>query len=154
MKLIAHRGNINGPDISNENNPKYIENAIIQGFNVEIDLRYIDSKLYLGHDSPDYEIEWTWLEQYKENLWIHCKNLRALYNFSSKTNGYNYFWHQDDKYTLTSTNKIWVYPGLDYKNHPDNSIIVMPEWYTIIDELVKLKSYNCYGVCSDYVSCI
>ena len=62
MKLIAHRGNINGPDPSKENTPEYIEQAIAQGFDVEVDVRYspLHSKLYLGHDEPDYKVDWFW----------------------------------------------------------------------------------------------
>ena len=32
MKLIAHRGNINGPKYDLENKPKYIMNAINKGY--------------------------------------------------------------------------------------------------------------------------
>lgn len=150
MKLIAHRGNISGPDISKENNPEYIEQAISQGFDVEIDIRYspLDNKLYLGHDDQDYKIDWFWLGNYKDYLWIHCKNLESLYEFSKGTTGFNYFWHQNDSYTLTSTNKIWTYPGNPYTSR---SVIVMPEWSKNIDNFVDLRVYDCYGICSDYV---
>jgi glycerophosphoryl diester phosphodiesterase len=81
MKLIAHRGNINGPDPSKENTLEYIEQAIAQGFDVEVDVRYspLDSKLYLGHDGPDHKVDWFWFGKYRDNLWIHCKNIEALY---------------------------------------------------------------------------
>ena len=39
MKLIAHRGNINGSEPDNENSPEYIDKCIELGFDVEIDLR-------------------------------------------------------------------------------------------------------------------
>lgn len=150
MKLIAHRGNINGPDPSKENRPEYIEQAIAQGFNVEIDVRYspLDEELYLGHDRPDWKVDWGWIGKYRDYLWIHCKNIEALYEFSHGTSGFNYFWHQDDDYTLTSTNKIWTYPG---KTYTSRSIIVMPEWNKSTDEFVDLRAYDCYGICSDYV---
>ena len=38
MLLIAHRGNINGPDKAKENHPDYINKAIEAGYNVEIDI--------------------------------------------------------------------------------------------------------------------
>ena len=38
MRLISHRGNINGIESVHENNPNYIENAIMLGFDVEIDM--------------------------------------------------------------------------------------------------------------------
>ena len=77
MKLIAHRGNINGPDPENENSPKYIESAIQQGYDVEIDLR-VDLGLQLGHDESQYFIDSSWLSTFKDNLWIHCKDFAAL----------------------------------------------------------------------------
>lgn len=150
MKLIAHRGNINGPDPIKENNPEYIETAIADGYDVEIDIRYdaFNKKLYLGHDEPQYPITWFWLGKYIANLWIHCKNIEALYEFSHGTSGFNYFWHQEDDFTLTSKNYIWTYPG---KTYTSKSIIVMPEWETDVNEFVDLRAYNCYSICSDYV---
>ena len=40
MKLIAHRGNVNGPDPLTENTPEKIESAITAGYDVEIDIWY------------------------------------------------------------------------------------------------------------------
>jgi len=150
MKLIAHRGNINGPNPLEENKPEYIEEAISQGFDVEIDLRYdtLNKKLYLGHDEPQYPTTWFWVGQYIDNLWIHCKNVEALYEFSHATSGFNYFWHQDDDFTLTSGNYIWTYPG---KSYTPKSIIVMPEWNMPVEVFTDLKVFNCHGICSDYV---
>lgn len=150
MKLISHRGNINGPDPIKENNPEYIEQVISQGFDVEIDIRYdtFDKKLYLGHDEPQYIVNWFWLGKYIKHLWIHCKNIEALYEFVHGTSGFNYFWHQEDNFTLTSKNYIWTYPG---KTYTPKSIIVMPEWNKNIDEFVDLRAYDCHGICSDYV---
>jgi len=56
MKLIAHRGNIDGPNSSQENRPEYIEAAIAKGYDVEIDIRYdtFNKILYLGHDESQY----------------------------------------------------------------------------------------------------
>ena len=111
MKLIAHRGNINGPDPENENSPKYIENAIQWGYDVEIDLR-VGLGLQLGHDESQYFIDSSWLSTFKHNLWIHCKDFAALaYLIERKFVGYNYFWHQEDDYTLTSQGYIWTYPN-------------------------------------------
>jgi len=150
MNLIAHRGNINGPDPSKENHPHYIEQAIGQGFDVEVDVRYspLDDKLYLGHDTCQYPVTWFWFGAYKNNLWIHCKNIEALYEFSSGTSGFNYFWHQNDDYVITSRKYIWTYPGKPYTSR---SIIVMPELSKTTDKFIELRAYNCFGICSDYV---
>jgi hypothetical protein len=148
MKLIAHRGNIDGPKPLEENRPEYIEEAIKQGFDVEIDIRYdrFGDRIYLGHDEPQYTVNWFWLSHYRENLWIHCKNIEALYQFSYGTSGFNYFWHQEDDFTLTSKNYIWTYPG---KTYTSKSIIVMPETVPEFD-FSKLIVYDCFGVCTDY----
>lgn len=148
MKLIAHRGNIDGPDKSKENKPEQIIFCIEQGYDVEVDLRYEpkSNTLWLGHDEPQYMITWWWLSGKAEHLWIHCKDIITLHEFSTKTGGYNYFWHQEDDYALTNNGQIWAYPG---KAYTDNTVIVMPEWSNM--DWDKLKVTNCYGVCSDYV---
>jgi len=149
MKIIAHRGNIDGPNPLTENQPETIDKAIELGFDVEIDIRYdmIDGQFYLGHDYPQYVVTPYWLAQRMDHLWIHCKNIDALYHFVTKTGGYNYFWHQTDNYTLTSKNYIWTYPGQSYTS---SSIIVMPELAIKQDDFNNLIVYNCYGVCTDY----
>ena len=146
MKLIAHRGNIVGPNPLEENKLEYIEAAIAGGYDVEIDVRCEDHQFYLGHDEPQYYVPMIWLVERKDNLWIHCKDLDCLNNFSNSPIDFNYFWHQEDDYTLTSKNFIWTYPGKEYKS---KSVIVMPEWDNMSYD--SLRDADCYGVCSDYV---
>ena len=143
MKLIAHKGNVNGPNPSTENTPQQIEWCIENGYDVEIDVRYNveKDKFYLGHDESKYEINWWWLAGKLEHLWIHCKDLTTLHEFTSNTSGYNYFWHQGDDYTLTSKGQIWASSGKPYK---DDTVIV-------IENPEDVKEYDCYGICSDYV---
>lgn len=148
MKLIAHRGNINGPNSEFENNPEYIDTALSEGFDVEIDIRYVEGQFYLGHDFAQYPISTSWLEERKDNVWIHCKDLTSLKFFVDNLNNFNYFWHQEDDFTLTSENYIWTYPG---KPYTESSVIVMPELNNDIDKMVEMKKYNCKGICSDYV---
>ena len=59
MKVIAHGGNLNGPNANEENRPSYINNAIKSGYDVEIDVWYVDNKWYLGHDDPRYHISYV-----------------------------------------------------------------------------------------------
>jgi glycerophosphoryl diester phosphodiesterase len=149
MKLIAHRGNLVAPNPTRENNLDYIEEAISGGFDVEIDLRHEDNHFYLGHDEPQYQVSMIWLVRNKSNLWIHCKDLKSLDIFSNSPIDFNYFWHQEDDYTLTSKGYIWTYPG---KEVTEKSIMVMPEWGVDIEKLTECKKSSCYGICSDYVS--
>ncbi len=143
MKLIAHKGNVNGPNPSTENTPQQIEWCIENGYDVEIDVRYNveKDKFYLGHDESKYEINWWWLAGKLEHLWIHCKDLTTLHEFTSNTSGYNYFWHQGDDYTLTSKGQIWASSGKPYK---EDTVIV-------VENPEDVKEYDCYGICSDYV---
>ena len=145
MRYIAHRGLFEGPDLEKENSPNQIMDALGNGFDVEVDLRYLDNNFFLGHDDSQYKISQDFLVKNIEKLWIHCKNSACLDVIASIKNA-NYFWHQEDDYTLTSKNFIWVYPGQPL---PPNSVMVMPEWNANIDSL-KLDS-NLYGVCSDFV---
>jgi hypothetical protein len=148
MKLIAHRGNINGPNPLEENNPEYIESAIAKGYDVEIDVRCEDHQFYLGHDESQYYVPMTWIVKRKDKLWIHCKDLKSLDILSSSPVDFHYFWHQEDDFTLTSKNYIWTYPG---KSYTPNSIIVMPELNMSVKTFADLKAFNCHGICSDFV---
>jgi hypothetical protein len=141
MKLIAHRGNLNGPNSIDENKPEYILDSIYRGFDCEIDVRFINNELFLGHDSPQYKISIDFLLNNSDKFWIHCKNIDAL-DYLLTFPKLNIFWHNEDEYTLTSKKYIWCYPG---KLVTNNSIIVMPEWN-------KFKIYdNAYGICTDFV---
>lgn len=142
-KLISHRGNVNGKILNNENHPEYIDEAINAGFDVEIDMWWADGRVYLGHDKPQYEVDDKWLGERIDKLWIHCKNVDLL-PWIQNTN-LHYFWHQNDDYTLTSNNIIWVYPG---KKLTANSICVMPE----LNGLDKYILNECLGVCSDNIT--
>ena len=149
MKLIAHRANLNGPNPLTENSLEQIEYCIERGYDVEIDVRLNVStgEIWLGHDEPQYNVSWTFLEKHLRNLWIHCKDIETLQEFSTYKDRYNYFWHQEDDYTLTSQNYIWTYPG---KSFTKNAVIVMPELDITID-ISNLKHSSCFGICSDYV---
>lgn len=139
MIIIAHRGNIDGPNPTKENTIQYIEDAIASGFDVEIDLWVQDDNLFLGHDSPQYLVTINWLEQFHHKLWIHCKNIAAI-EYMSDAWLFHYFWHENDTMVVTSLRDLWVFPG---KQPVRNSIAVMPEIY---NDDVSL----CRGVCTDY----
>jgi hypothetical protein len=140
MILIAHRGNINGPNLL-ENEPSYIDLAISNGFDVEIDVWFVNGELFLGHDEPQYNVEFKWFVDRISKLWVHCKNVEAIIFFKNSQHAFNYFWHENDTLTLTSHNHIWVYPS---KQPIQNSIAVMPEIYD--DDTTQ-----CLGICSDFV---
>lgn len=142
MKLIAHRGLFDGPNKDKENHPEQLITALSAGFEVEVDLWLVYNNLYLGHDEPQYKVEREFFE--KEGLWIHAKNLDALLWLT--TTDYNYFWHQDDDYVITSKFYIWTYPG---KPLTARSIYVLPE--NIDSDLSHVSKKKCAGVCSKFV---
>jgi hypothetical protein len=139
MILISHRGNINGKIEEYENHPKYIDNAIDLGYDVEIDLWFMDGRTYLGHDGPQYEVDDAWFTNRANKLWVHCKNTDSL-NWIRNTI-LHYFWHEEDTLTLTSKQYMWVYPG---KQPIIGSVAVMPEINN--DDVSK-----CIGICSDVI---
>lgn len=145
MRLISHRGNLSGSEPENENNPEFITKALNLGYDVEIDLRFKDNKLYLGHDEPQYELDLNWLEKYHTKLWLHCKDINViqkLHQIDSRGSHLNYFWHETDTLTITSKGFLWVYPG---KQPIVGSIAVLPELNN--DDVSK-----CFGVCTDYIN--
>lgn len=148
MIIIAHRGNLEGPNPSRENSPEYIDEAIEAGFDVEIDVRCKDHKFYLGHDEPQYYVPMSWLYQRKDKLWIHCKDLRSLDVLSSSPVDFHYFWHSIDRYTLTSKGIGWVLVGqFPFKK----SIVVLPESIHYYDEHEGKfdRLLGTMGVCTD-----
>jgi len=139
MKLIAHRGNINGPNPEKENHPDYINAAIKSGYDVEVDVWLINDKWYLGHDNPEHEIKYDFLLDFQ--LWLHAKNGEAFEELF-KNNHLNSFWHTTEDWILTSKKYIWTYPN---KKLFANSICVLPELGFNGDLSI------CYGICTDYI---
>lgn len=168
MRLIAHRGNTEGPNKSFENCPEYIKDALIMGFDVEIDVWVspYDQLLYLGHDKPQYEITYdifnNILIPFSTNIWFHCKNdlaflrlveqnVRCGAGILKSIKPWNFFFHNTDDYTITSIGIPWVYPG---KKVPSNGVWVLPEFIPFQSGKKEISEFNGYGICSDYVNVI
>jgi hypothetical protein len=158
MIFIAHRGNLDGPNKDSENHPDQIKFVLDKYFqiNVEIDLWVLDDKYYFGHDEPKYLVneetmhDLTQMRRYR--VWFHAKNQDALYHLRytefEESVRCNYFWHQNDDYTITSPHSyIWTYPGkrLLYK-----SICVLPE-SNIYDTRKNTVCFGASGICTDYI---
>lgn len=145
MIYISHRGNINGRIEEAENKPEYIEDTIRLGFDVEIDVWFINGEWFLGHDEPQYQIDLEWIDKRSDRLWVHCKNIEAVeyfYENEDDCKEINWFWHEGDTLTLTSYGYVWAYPG---KQPIKKSIAVMPE-------LNKDDVSYCVGICSDFIN--
>jgi len=141
MIFISHRANLHGPDKENENKPEQIMKVLDLGFYVEIDVWLINSDIYLGHDSPQYKINKSFL--LNDRLICHAKNIEALEYMVN--NNIHCFSHDKDDVVLTSLNWLWVYP--DKKIVP-NSICVLPELTENYDNdtIFKMK-----GICTDFI---
>ena len=143
IKKIAHRGNIDGPKPELENSPEYIYEAIGYGFDVEIDIWLVNDVYYLGHSSPQYKVDDSFILEVIPYAWFHCKNLNILYRFLTMYRHARFFWHQEDDFALTSNGYIWAYPGKDTTG------------ITILVHLDKFKEDQFqpkpFGVCSDFL---
>jgi hypothetical protein len=145
MKLISHRGNLKGRVPNKENRPSYVDCAIQLGYDVEVDVRYINEEFWLGHDEPDYKVSVEWLYKRKDKLWIHCKDIESSQKLRSLPNQYQYFCHNNDPYILTSTGHLWVH---DLTLSLDNQCII-----PLLDRDSISKNYinYVYAICSDYL---
>lgn len=146
LKLIAHRANYLGRSPL-ENSPKQVDKCIELGFECEVDIRFIDSDFYLGHDYPEFKVDFDWISKRSTKLWIHCKDFESL-NFFVKISDleFNFFWHEKDQYTLTNKGYIWAYPGVSVSK---NCIAVLPE--TWLSSQFKITELDYFGICSDFI---
>jgi hypothetical protein len=143
MIKIAHRGNTHGPKPELENTPEYIDQALEQGYDVELDIWIREGSLYLGHDKPETYIEKEFLFNRRDLLWCHAKNLDALVWLLQ--NGMHTFYHDKDDYILTSKGFIWPCIGSTVS---ENTMCVMPEKFTYDENELKYVK----GICSDFIS--
>lgn len=153
MIFISHRGNLTGAVPNYENNWNYIQYALNHGFDVEIDVWYVDGIWYLGHDVASFPVKEELLIKYQKSLWIHCKNkfaIRRLMNIPKM----HFFWHQEDDYSLTSKNWVISYPGIDAAG--EFSVAMCPERFLIGDAAIKmyLEIQKFDAVCSDNIELI
>lgn len=144
MLLISHRGNIAGIFPERENTKSYIDEAIGLGYDVEIDVRKIVDCLYLGHDTPDYEVSLEWLIDRKSSLWIHTKNfagLSFLIDYDLRV-----FFHQKEEHTIINNcNIVWSH---NIQEANEKSIIPLLD----IDSINDFDIKQVYGICSDYIA--
>jgi hypothetical protein len=131
--IISHRGNINGPDKTNENRPEHIL-KVLEFCNVEVDAWYVNEKWFLGHDEPVYEVDFCF---FRKGMWVHCKNIDAVTKLA-KTD-INWFWHESDKVVLTNHKYFWCFPGIYIK-----------QGITVEFGYNKNLPKDILGICTDY----
>lgn len=146
MKIISHRGNYCGVYPDRENKPSYIDTTLSMGYDVEVDIRFIDGKFYLGHDGPVTLISPEWIFLRKDKLWFHCKDLSSAQQFKKMDCGIKYFCHTDDNFVLVSTGHIWVH---DLNLELDDSCII-----PLLDSDSVKNHYDdrVFAICTDFVN--
>ena len=139
MKIIAHRGLLNGPESSLENSIESISRCLDLGFDVEVDIRLINNKLYLGHDDPIELLNLGDIDSSK--VWFHAKDIQVAHFLLSRKIEH-VFYHEDDPVVLTSSGYIWSNLNSELT---ESSICVLPE-----QSGQKFEDLNCFGVCTDF----
>jgi hypothetical protein len=138
MRIISHRGNLDGRNPITENSVDAIIKCVDMGFDVEIDLWLVDENYFLGHDFPQYVIERPFLEN--QHLWIHCKNIQAL----DSCKDLNAFFNKSDQCVLTSAGFLWTYPVVF--DHKSSWMIAVAN-----QSILHIQSILGYGgICTDY----
>jgi glycerophosphoryl diester phosphodiesterase len=150
MRIISHRGNLDGPIPERENSLSYIDEAIEAGYNVEIDIRTEDGFLYLGHDFPQHRVPYGELYHRKRHLWVHCKDIQSFYyapDFKS-------FCHTGDPFVLVTPGSYPRYQGWVWVHDLDleltNLSIIPLLSKEDIDNFDLRRAKNIYGICTDY----
>ena len=145
MIFISHRGNLEGAVKERENFPGQIDLALSLDFDVEIDLWLSDGSLKLGHDFPENRIDESFLLERSSRLWVHAKNLECI-SFLNQS-GLNWFWHENDKLTMTSKSIPWAFPEV----FVSGGVVNQPsDTSTFWSEKLYEKTNFC-GICHDNI---
>ena len=148
MILIAHRGNIAGPDPTRENTETYLGEALEAGFHVEVDVwDVVDDggpSALLGHDQVLDAVHPGLLRN--EHVWCHCKTLKAL-EYLMRI-GCRCFVHDTDLGTFTSDGFFWT---ADASNEYQLDRTVLMHAGDLLASENAWQIQRVVGVCSDYV---
>lgn len=147
MKIISHRGNINGILSDKENRPSYVDCALQLGYDVEVDLRIIDNEFWLGHDEPQYKIEPSWINLRKNKLWFHCKDINSALILVKFDQEIQYFCHSLEPYVCTNNGYLWIH-DLTCKINDKCILPLLSQ-----EDIKKYMNYNnAYAICTDYAN--
>jgi hypothetical protein len=151
-KILLHRGN-NGLDNLNENDPATINIRNNEGYAVECDIWFRDSKWYLGHDAPEYEVfDIKEFLSERSNL-IHAKDGETFAKLVKycRERGFNneIFYHTSEDYVISTRGTIIAYPG---KELYDENLCMMPE--SMGRNITDIEQKNIGEICSDRIELI
>ena len=139
MIKIAHRGNYRGRDPLRENTVSYIEEAIVAGFDVMIDVWLLDGKWHLGYDFPGEIVELAFME--RPQIWIKARDFSGYISLHSQKN-IHVFWHKDDDFTFTSKGIKWAKPDVLTRD----GVMSFPKTYI---PKIRMGRVQPLGVCMD-----
>lgn len=144
MIIIAHRGNLYGPD-PRENSPSAIQTALNKGFYVEVDIRWQDGMPHLGHDKPQCTVPSHLYQdnELKGKIYWHAKDAAALaWAIGLQL---NCFAHVNDPFVLTNYKEIWTCdPNLRSELKLPNKIILVSL------NPVTFEGEKPYAICTDH----
>jgi glycerophosphoryl diester phosphodiesterase len=142
FKIISHRGKIENSKYQ-ENTLDALKECLDMGFSIEIDVMKKDEKIYLGHDSPDTEVDISEIDF--DGVYIHMKSPHII-NLKNA----DLFFIENDSYALTKKNKIWT----NYNNKEYNQDSIMCSAELVggsfnMDE-ISYWAKKAHGVCTDF----
>jgi len=143
MRLISHRGNIKVLASSRENTIDYIQEALDAGYDVEIDVRLIGTKLYLGHDAAQEEVDLDYLLNTK--FWVHAKTV-STFHYLSNFDIPNLFFNDQDEVAITKSGFFWTHPNCEVTC--EKSILMR---YGLDPKVASNTANLPAGVCSDLI---
>lgn len=113
MKLISHRGNLNGIEPDKENTLEAIDKCLSFGFDVMVDVWYDNSNWFLGTLGPSIPVSWTMLNSLKNNLWMNARTVETFLLLKEKLNFKTFFNANGTFGALTSDDVFWLSPSKD-----------------------------------------
>lgn len=170
MKIISHRGLLNGPNPKLENKWDSILNAAYQGFSVEFDVWYDPARegFFLGHDGPLGEQltkkEFLEFDNHTDvDFFVHCKSIETLswiqhiQPFSTLLHKKIYVFYHDVDDCVAIGPYTWIHPkaaknlfGTDTNNITHMIYVLSNFGATNIDSVFPKNLKRCAGICTDY----
>lgn len=150
MKLIAHRGNFEGANPLYENSPEYLLSALKCGYDVEVDVwRIGEEQLWLGHDKPQYQIQYTGFMELLKNpgVWWHAKNYEALVYMLERWPHAKIFAHEIDTYGIVNGGYIWTARTI-FSVVSNKTVVMISEPNPFVIQRL-LEEKNIMGICCD-----
>lgn len=147
MLYISNRGNLDGPNMSNENNPEYVKVALEKGYHVIVDTWIGKNKdgnfqISLGQIQPMYPVDLTFMQNPKI-----IARVKDVGTFQMLTDNKISSVILSADPALSSAGLLWPPGGARFITR--SCVLNMPEWFT--KDFKDLVTIPCAGVCSDYI---